>query len=159
MPIVVQALSQADFEIWVKAHGGASGVGSSYLGAEHRSNLPVAVMTEKELMTLGKAQYEKSCVMCHQATGLGLPPNFPALKNSRVATGSLDANIAYVLTGVPGSAMQAFGEQLDDKSMAAVITYIRHAWGNALLNTKHQYPILAQPFDVQKVRAKSNPNS
>ncbi len=149
MPIVVQAVSEADFAVWVKAHQPHSPMSQS---PQPVLNLPP--MTEQELMTLGKAQYEKSCVMCHQATGLGLPPNFPALKNSRVVTGSLDANIAYVLTGVPGTAMQAFGEQLDDKSIAAVVTYIRHTWDNAVLNKKHHYPVLAQPGDVGKVRTK-----
>jgi cytochrome c oxidase subunit 2 len=150
MPIVVQAVSQADFEAWVKARHPHS------LMSQPQPAVNLSPITEQELMALGKAQYEKSCVMCHQASGLGLPPNFPALKNSRVVTGSLDGNIAYVLTGVPGTAMQAFGEQLDDKSIAAVVTYIRHAWGNDALNKKHHYPILAQPSDVERVRVKSS---
>jgi cytochrome c oxidase subunit 2 len=146
MPVVVKAVSQADFDAWVKLQQPAS------VSKSKRVATVIKPLSEKELMTLGKAQYEKSCVMCHQATGLGLPPSFPPLKNSRVVTGSVDGNVAYVLTGVPGTAMQAFGEQLDNQSLAAVITYIRHAWSNDQVNQKHKYSTIVQPSDVEKVR-------
>jgi cytochrome c oxidase subunit 2 len=35
-----------------------------------------------------------------------------------------------MVNGVPGSAMQAFGAQLNDLDLAAVITYSRNAFGN-----------------------------
>lgn len=35
-----------------------------------------------------------------------------------------------VIHGQAGTAMQAFGEQLSLKELAAVITYERNAWGN-----------------------------
>ena len=54
--------------------------------------------------------------------------------------------------GVPGTAMQAFGEQLDDRTMAAIISYTRHEWGNDVVIKKHKYPINAQPQDVENVR-------
>lgn len=149
MPIVVQAVSQADFEKWVVDHRPTP---ESIALAQKEILKP---LTEDELLTLGKAQYEKSCVMCHQAEGEGLPPTFPPLKGSRVVTGTLDANIAYVLTGVPGTAMQAFGDQLDDRAIAAVVTYIRNAWGNAIPIKRHKYPAIAQPEDVAKVRQAS----
>ena len=109
-------------------------------------------MTEEQLLALGKANYEKSCVMCHQSTGAGLPPSFPPLKKSRVSTGPADANIAFVLSGVPGTAMQAFGDQLDDATLAAIISYTRQAWGNDRLNKIHKNPVMVQPQDVEKVR-------
>ena len=45
------------------------------------------------------------------------------------------------IKGVAGTAMQAFGEQLTDVEMAAVITYQRNAFGN---NTGD----VVQPSDV-----------
>jgi cytochrome c oxidase subunit 2 len=49
---------------------------------------------------------------------------------TEVVTGSRDDHIKLVIDGVPGSAMQAFGKQLDAAQLAAVVHYERHAWGN-----------------------------
>lgn len=143
MPIVVVAVSQDDFNKWViSQHGGK--------GLTQHENIPP--MSKEKLMSLGKEQYEKSCAMCHQATGLGLPPGFPPLKNSSVTTGPLAPEIAKVVKGVPGTAMQAFGEQLDDTSIAAVITYTRNSWGNDAVNEKKKNPTIVQPQDIEKAR-------
>ena len=40
------------------------------------------------------------------------------------------AHIDIVLHGKAGTAMQAFGTQLNPAQLAAVITYERNAWGN-----------------------------
>lgn len=141
MPIVVEAVTPVEFAQWVIAHQTAAGKAQI-----------VKTMSESELLAMGKAQYEKSCAMCHQSTGLGLPPSFPALQNSRVVTGHLDSNIAYVLHGVPGTAMQAFGDQLDNVTLASIITYIRHSWGNEELIKRQQYPTVAQPQDIEQIR-------
>jgi cytochrome c oxidase subunit 2 len=146
MPIVVKAVPQEEFNQWVIANGSAS-----MLKAQKEILKP---LSEEELLKLGKAQYEKSCVMCHQANGQGLPPSFPALKASRIVTGTPTANIGFVLTGVPGTAMQAFGEQLNDREIAAVVTYTRHAWGNEEIIKKQNQEIAVQPEEVAKVRQK-----
>ncbi|MDR3490745.1 MAG: cytochrome c oxidase subunit II [Gammaproteobacteria bacterium] len=151
MPIVVEVVSKADFEKWVKSHGSAT-FASSSLTAPTTNAKPAALMTEADLMKLGKEQYEKTCAMCHQVTGLGLPPTFPALKGSSVVTGPLSAEDSLVIHGKKGTAMQAFGDQLDDKTLAAVITYTRHAWGNEELNKKNKYPTTIQPQDIAKAR-------
>jgi cytochrome c oxidase subunit 2 len=144
MPIVVKAVSQSEFNQWVKEHQPAA------MRAVEQVNMKP--MTEDELVTQGKAQYDKSCGMCHQANGAGLPPSFPALKKSRVVTGPLESNIKFVLTGVPGTAMQAFGDQMDNKTLAEIITYTRHAWGNDVVTKKHKYSTVAQPQDVENAR-------
>ena len=70
------------------------------------------------------------CATCHQADGSGAPPAFPALKGSPIATGDMTAHIDIVVNGKSGTAMQAFGNQLSEVDLAAVITYERNAWGN-----------------------------
>ncbi len=97
--------------------------------------------TKDELMQLGEKTYLNHCAMCHQPTGLGIPPTFPALKGSKIATGPVDQHLNQVLNGKPGTAMQAFKDQLSDDELAAVITYERNAWDN---NTN----TLVQPADV-----------
>jgi cytochrome c oxidase subunit 2 len=144
MPIVVEAVSQEDFKKWVQEHQSASAVDNSQSYNK--------VFTQEELVALGKVEYEKSCAMCHQNTGEGVPPTFPALKRSRVVTGPATANIKFVSQGVPGTAMQAFGDQLDDRTLAAIITYTRQAWGNDKLVEKHKQSIVVQPIDVKNAR-------
>lgn len=92
-----------------------------------------AVATEavvSEVMKLGKQVYMRNCVACHQPNGKGIPPAFPSIANSDVVTGDLDAQILLVLNGVSGSAMVAFGPQLSDEEIAAVVTYQRNSFGN-----------------------------
>lgn len=84
----------------------------------------------KETMERGEKVYTGTCAVCHQPTGEGLPPTFPALKGSKIATGPVDAHIHQVLFGKAGTAMQAFMNQLNDQEVADVVTYERNAWGN-----------------------------
>ena len=81
-------------------------------------------------MAEGESQYNTSCAACHQANGQGLPPTFPAIAGSAVATGDLAAHIDIGINGLPGTAMTAFGPQLSDEQLAAIVTYQRNAFGN-----------------------------
>ncbi|MBP5151248.1 c-type cytochrome, partial [Pseudomonas protegens] len=83
-----------------------------------------------ELVARGDKIYHTTCVACHQAEGQGLPPMFPALKGSKIATGPKEAHLSLVFHGKPGTAMAAFGKQLSEVDIAAVVTYERNAWGN-----------------------------
>ena len=47
-----------------------------------------------------------------------------------MVTEDIDAHMDIVVNGVSGTAMQAFGSQLSEADLAAVITYERNAWGN-----------------------------
>ena len=80
-------------------------------------------------MAQGETLYNAQCGACHQANGQGLPPAFPAIAGSAVATGDLSAHIDIGLNGRPGTAMIGF-RQLSDEQLAAIITYQRNAFGN-----------------------------
>lgn len=141
MPIVVQAVSQEEFDQWVKMQPKVTdkGVGTS-TSAQKK-------MTRQELMQLGKKKYDVYCAACHGANGLGLPPLYPGLRGSSVAVGNpISRHIGLILHGIPGSAMQPYKEQLSDEEIAAITTYERNAWGN---NTDDD----VQPSDVAMVRA------
>ncbi len=121
MPIVVEVVSQEKYTQWVdeqKKKAAAS--------AED----PNKQWTMAELQAKGEKVYAANCAACHQATGKGLPPAFPALDGSKIANGDKAAHIDRVLNGKPGTAMAPFGKQLSDTDIAAVITYERNAWGN-----------------------------
>ena len=91
---------------------------------------PNKVWTIDELKTKGEKIYAANCVACHQPTGKGLPPAFPALDGSKLVLGAKAEQIALVLDGKPGTAMAAFGKQLNDVELAAVLTFTRNNWGN-----------------------------
>lgn len=142
MPIVVQAVSDEAFDAWVNAQ---KKVEDKYATTqtEPQDQLP---LSRGELMQRGKDKYELICAACHQANGKGMPPLYPALKNSSVSVGKpISRHIALILNGVPGSAMQPYKDQLSDEDIAAITTYERNAWGN---NTDDEI----QPADVAKVR-------
>src|SRR3990167_3531094 len=144
MPIVIKAIPQADFNQWVVEQQ------KNRVIQEQQGN--ISTLPQSTLLKIGKMEYERNCAMCHQNNGQGLSTSFPALKNSPVVTSPLDENIAYVLHGVPGTPMQAFGKILDDTTLAAIITYIRQAWGNDVVNQNEQHATVAQPSEIKKIR-------
>ena len=88
-----------------------------------------------DLLAQGKTVYTTNCMACHGADGGGVPGAFPALTGSAITTGPVDAHIDIVLHGKSGTAMAAFGPQLDDAAIAAVVTYERNALGNSTGDT------------------------
>jgi cytochrome c oxidase subunit 2 len=121
MPVVVQALPEAEFETWYAAERAAF---------EEREQMASKTFSADELMKMGEEVYAKNCASCHQPNGKGVPPVFPALDGSAIATGPRDAHIEIVYHGKAGTAMQAFGTQLNAAEIAAVVHYERHAWSN-----------------------------
>lgn len=125
MPIVVDVRSEADYKIWIDEQ---HQLAADAANAEKASLTASASMDD--MMALGETTYIAYCAACHQPTGLGLPPAFPALKGSPVATGDVTAHISTVFNGRAGTGMQGYGKQLSLKEIAAVVTYERNAWGN-----------------------------
>jgi cytochrome c oxidase subunit II len=132
MPIVLVAKTEEDYKAWVA---------DQKAGAAAAEAASTQTLTKDELMTKGEAVYNKICAACHQAGGVGIPGVFPALAGSKIATGDQAAHINIVVHGKTGTAMQAFGEQLNAVDLAAVITYERNAFGN---NTGD----MVQPSDI-----------
>lgn len=89
-----------------------------------------AEMTKEALMQKGGEIFQSVCAACHQPNGEGMPPMYPALKGSKTATGPVNEHINTVLNGRPGTAMQAFKDQMSDEDLASVITYERNSFGN-----------------------------
>ncbi len=121
MPIVVEVMEEEKFDAWY-----AEEVAAEAVRVENLSK----TFTEDQLMADGEQIYNTFCASCHQPNGQGVPPVFPSLVGTEVVSGPRDAHIEMVLDGVPGTAMQAFGKQLDAAQVAAVVHYERHAWGN-----------------------------
>ena len=76
----------------------------------------------------GQALFLSNCAACHQATGKGVPDAFPALASDRFVMGDGKTLAHVVLNGRGG--MPSFGADLGDAEIAAILTYVRSAWGN-----------------------------
>ena len=134
MPVEVHAVSRDEFDAWMAAKRGA---------AAAQTQLAMQTLSVDDLMDQGKAVYDSACLACHGAQGQGGIGN--AIAGSAVVMGDLSNHMAVVAKGVSGTAMQAFGGQLNDVEMAAVLTYQRNAFGN---NTGD----VVQPGDVNGMK-------
>jgi cytochrome c oxidase subunit 2 len=121
MPVVVKAVPREEYDEWVS---------QQVSSAQAERDLTDKDWTMAELMERGEKAYATACAACHMPDGSGAPPAFPALKGSQIALEDMEAHIDVVVNGVSGSAMQAYGNQLSEVDLAAVITYERNAWGN-----------------------------
>jgi cytochrome c oxidase subunit 2 len=122
MPIVVEVKTDADYQAWLAGRKTAAATAAADSDR---------VFAAKELVAQGEQLYGAHCAACHQADGKGLPGAFPALAGSAVAKGPAEAHVRVVVEGRPGTAMAAFGAQLNDVEIAAIVSYERQAWGNA----------------------------
>jgi cytochrome c oxidase subunit 2 len=138
MPVVVEVVSDEKYAAWV---------------AEQKQQMasaaddPNKVWKLDELLARGEKVYAANCASCHQANGQGLPPVFPALDGSKIVKGPKEGHLDIVINGKPGTAMAAFGAQLSDTDIAAVVAYERNAWTNKLGE-------VIQPAEVKARRGK-----
>lgn len=135
MPIVVEAVTPKAFDRWIARRATAAPLVAT-----------PGDWTLANVMQRGAALYDQHCAACHKFDGSGMPPTFPALRDSSIAT-STDVNrhIDLVMNGVPDTAMQAYAPQLDDEELAAIITYERNAW-------EHDSGDLILPAQIQARR-------
>jgi len=136
MPIVVVALEEQEYLNWVDEQKAARE--AELLASGKDWGLA-------DLMAKGESVYGTNCAACHQANGEGLPGMFPAIKGSQIATSDLSKHLDIVMHGKPGTAMAAFGPQLSDVELAAVLTYQRNAFGNDTGD-------IVQPSDIKAAR-------
>lgn len=132
MPVVVHVVEKDEYQEWI---------GKKKAEAAALRELTEKTFTMDELMAKGEEVYTRSCAACHQANGEGVPGVFPAMKGGAITTGELAGHLDIVVNGKAGTAMQAFGQQLSEVDLAAVITYERNAWGNDTGD-------MVQPIDV-----------
>ncbi|HEY8568129.1 cytochrome c oxidase subunit II [Microbulbifer sp.] len=139
MPIVVKAVPEDEYHSWLNDRAAA---------AARVKELTNKTFTFDELYERGKKVYASTCAACHQPNGQGVPGAFPAIAGSKVATGGMDGHLSMVVNGsAKNPAMQAFGAQLSEVDLAAVITYQRNAFGNNMGDT-------VQPIDILNFKNK-----
>ena len=118
------------------------------------SELKEAQPASFDVLGRGAKVYEQQCEACHGERGQGVPSIYPALAGNRAVLMDLPNNLVQIVRKggfSPSTAgnpqpfgMPPFGQVLSNEDIAAVITYVRQAWGNAA-------PAVTA-FDVHKVR-------
>jgi len=138
MPIVVKAVPEKEYLAWVQ---------ETKLALKSKKDSGDKELSMDELKSKGEAVYKANCLACHQANGQGIKGVFPALDGSPIATVKtrITEHIHQVIYGKNN--MPAFGEQLSDTDIAAVVTYERNVWGNKTGD-------IIQPKDVAASRKK-----
>ncbi len=134
MPVVVNAVNDADYAEWMSKKK----VEAAELKALMDKQFSLA-----ELSEMGKGVHDRACAACHGVSGEGGVGK--AIAKSPYATGELANHLDIVVNGKPGTAMQAFGGQLNEVDLAAVVTYQRNAFGNNMGD-------LVQPVDVYQFK-------
>lgn len=114
-----------------------------------------SAVTAAQSPASGASLFTSKCASCHQADGKGLPGAFPPLAESEFVLGNPERLISIVLKGLTGplevegqsfnGTMPAWGEQMSDQELVAVINHIRNKLGNNQASE-------IQLQDVQKVR-------
>ena len=97
------------------------------------------VKADPEQMKRGAAVYARTCIACHQPTGLGLPPVFPPLANAPIVAGNPELPVKFILQGLMGpitvngmtyNSMMPPVAGVSDADIADVLTYVRQSFGN-----------------------------
>jgi mono/diheme cytochrome c family protein/glucose/arabinose dehydrogenase len=147
---IVEAAGTHPIDEWIKpVHDTAM----AYLKGQTIDAVPVAKIPDPtkpltgeamELYTKGAEVYRREghCITCHQDNGLGLPAaQFPPLAGTKWAQGSEERLIKLTLHGLlgpieikgqnyPGQVPMTQFKGLSDEEIAAVLTFVRNAFGN-----------------------------
>ncbi len=109
---------------------------------------------QEKLFRLGNHSSTAPCVQCHQADGQGQAGLAPTLHDSQVVLGPAARQIRVVLHGLTGPVtiagktqdltMEPLGAKLDDRQLAAILTFTRRSWGHRAT--------AVDPQEVAKVR-------
>ena len=140
MPIVVKVVTDAEYKTWVDGK-------KKEMAA--LADDPTKTWTIDELKTKGEKIYTANCVVCHQATGKGVPNAFAPLDGSAVVNGPKAEQIHILLNGQKSGKYPAempAWKQLSDSDIAAVITYTRNSWSNKAAEN------IVQPAEVMAAR-------
>lgn len=101
---------------------------------------PVAAAPRPAAGADGRTVFERNCASCHGADGRGRAGYYPPLAGNPDLARDVAFPVLVVLHGLAGAievggtsydaVMPAF-DQLSDAEVAAVVNYVRSAWGNA----------------------------
>ncbi len=110
-------------------------------------------------LTNGRDLYLKSCIECHQADGKGVADTFPPLAGSEWVKGSTNTFLRILLGGLAGpvevsgikfNSVMPGHSHMKDEELAAIASYVRHAFGEMRENAISPHQVLSLRPDVMK---------
>ncbi|MEY5027703.1 MAG: hypothetical protein RLZ63_18 [Pseudomonadota bacterium] len=120
-----------------------------------QSNPPPAPAPRWSVVDVGQDIYKAQCAQCHGKQGKGLTQAYPALAGSLAVQDPNPTNLVLsILQGGYGPSTQQrpspygmppFKMSLDDRQIAAVLSYVRSQWGNQAGEVT--------PLQVNRIRA------
>ncbi len=110
---------------------------NSTASSNTESSAPVTT-EEKTAYPQGKTIYQKTCIVCHMASGEGMTGTYPPLAKSDFLLADKNRAIHQVLKGssatytVNGNSYTGVmpPQGLTDDETAQVLNYVYHTWGN-----------------------------
>jgi mono/diheme cytochrome c family protein len=96
-----------------------------------KSTVPALTPVQQERFVAGQQIYASMCVACHQTDGRGQNGLAPPLVGSKWVLGRAGHAARIVLHGKEGTALMPPLAMLSDEEVAAVLTYVRRAWGQS----------------------------
>ncbi len=84
----------------------------------------------EQLIQNGEVFYVEYCAECHQTDGMGWSTLYPRLAGNPLVT-LHDPEPVIVTVSYGMGSMTGFQERLTSHQIAAIISYIRNAWGNS----------------------------
>jgi mono/diheme cytochrome c family protein len=146
---VLEVAGEKPLDDWMKLpyEAAMAHINGHNLGQDPETNRVKTELEGEELALFVKGEEiynrEGYCITCHQPDGRGLSASqFPPLTGVEWVTGSEERLIKLTLKGImgpidvkgktyPGQVpMTPFGGMLDDEEVAAVLTFVRNAFGN-----------------------------
>ena len=124
---------------------------AAIIGPWPPGQLRAAAASKSSTGERGREAFETYCAPCHQSDGSGMARLAAPLRTSPLVLGSEAALIRIALHGLKGELLMPPMGTLDDQQLAAILTYVRSAWGHAAS------PIAAEA--VARVRAASEGRS
>ena len=152
VPIPVWLMVLCGIAIFWAGTSFSGGFGGDYFSSDNYTVHPGAAMkatgagggsapTELSQVDQGAQYFSQNCAACHQPTGLGVPGSYPPLAKSEYVNGGTRRLGMILLKGLQGpvkvegatynGSMPPWGTSLTDKKIAAILTYVRQAFGNA----------------------------
>ena len=139
-------------DVYNESEGAAASSGPAADSAAGAGAVVVETLAQQ-----GKKVFAQNCASCHQPSGKGVAGVYPPMVNAEWVIGSPKRLTMILLKGVQGpmtvlgntynGAMPAWGGNLTDKKIAAVLSYIRSEWGNSAPEiTPEQVAIVRKEF-------------